>query len=92
MSTNSEFDYNLSKLSEECGELIQIAMKTLIFGIDSYNPNTGETNRDLLKKEMSDVVTSISILSDALGFTIDQEEVEKRKEVLRRYFTISQMK
>lgn len=92
MTASSEFDYNLSKLAEESGELIQIAMKTLIFGIDSYNPNTGESNRDLLKKEMMDVLTSISLLNETLGFKFDDDEIENRKEVLRRYYTISKMK
>ena len=50
MSLNNEFDYNLSKLAEECG-LTQIAMKSLIFGIDIINPKTGEANRDLIKKK-----------------------------------------
>lgn len=92
MSLNSEFDYHLSKLAEECGELTQISMKSLIFGIDSINPDTGEANRDLIKKEIGDVLTSIQILNETLGFDFDQKYLDERKEVLRRYFIMSQMK
>lgn len=91
MSLNSEFQYNLSKLAEECGELTQIAMKSLIFGIDSINPKTGEANRDLIKKEIGDVLTSIQLLNDALGFEFTQEYLDERKKVLHNYFIISQM-
>lgn len=92
MSLNSEFDYQLSKLAEECGELTQIAMKSLIFGIDSYNPNTGEVNRDLIKKEIGDVLTSIQLINEVLGFEFDQEYLDGRKEVLRRYYIMSKFK
>lgn len=92
MSLNNEFEYNLSKLAEECGELTQIAMKSLIFGIDSINPKTGEANRDLIKKEIGDVLTSIQLLNDALGFEFTQEYFDERKEVLHNYFIMSQIK
>lgn len=91
MKRKSEFDYNLVKLSEECGELIQIASKSLIFGVDSKNPNTGEANRDLLKVEIGDVLASIQLINSALGFEFDQEYLEQRKEKLHRYFIMSQM-
>lgn len=90
MLTN-EFDYHLSKLAEESGELTQIAMKTLIFGIDSVNPNTGEANRDLIKKEIGDVLASIRILNKTLNFDFSDEYLDDREEVLRRYYIMSQM-
>ncbi len=92
MSLNNEFDYNLSKLAEECGELTQIAMKSLIFGIDSINPKTGEANRDLIKKEIGDVLASIQLLNDALGFDFTKKYFDDRKEVLHNYFIMSQIK
>ena len=76
MSLNNEFDYNLSKLAEECGELTQIAMKSLIFGIDSINPKTGEANRDLIKKEIGDnnydVIKNIKLKIDWLYYNFDK--------------------
>lgn len=92
MTLASEFDYNLTKLAEESGELVQIAMKSLIYGIDSKNPDTGEVNRDLIMKEMCDVMVSIQLVGDAIGFKITQEFIDQRKEILKRYFIMSQMK
>lgn len=92
MSVNSRFAYDLSKLSEECGELVQISMKTMIFGIDSVNPDNGVSNRDALKKEIGDVLASIQILNESLGYEFNQEFIDDRKEVLANYYLMSQMK
>lgn len=92
MAVNSEFDYQLSKLAEECGELTQIAMKTLIFGVDSINPNTGESNRDLMKKEIGDVLAGIQTISSALGIQIDQDYIKQRQDELQLSYVMSKVK
>lgn len=91
MSVNSEFSYNISKLAEESGELVQVAMKTQIFGIDSINPDTGMSNRDALKKEIGDVFVSSQLILEALGMEITPEFIEQRREQLKRYYLMSQM-
>lgn len=53
----------LIKLAEECGELTQIAMKTLWYGYDGYHPDDPETsNATLLEDEIADVLTWIARL------------------------------
>lgn len=91
MSVNSEFSYNISKLAEESGELVQVAMKIQIFGVDSINPDTGASNRDALKKEIGDVLVSSQLILEALGMEITPEFIEQRREQLKRYYLMSQM-
>lgn len=77
---------NLAKLSEECGELTQIAMKSLIHGVNSSNPKTGETNRELLQVEMTDVIASIYHLAKLIDLELPDEMITKRKEKLTRLY------
>lgn len=44
----------LSILLEEHAEVIQIIGKIQRFGYDSINPETGETNRQMLERELGD--------------------------------------
>ena len=53
---------NLDILAEECAELIQAATKIKRFGINSFHPETGETNALALIKELVDVATTSMIL------------------------------
>jgi len=46
----------LAMLAEECGEVMQVIGKILRHGYDSYHPDTGEGNRALLVKEMTDLM------------------------------------
>ena len=77
---------NLRKLAEECGELIQIAMKVDEWGIESSNPLTNEHNRDLLQKEMTDVIASIENVADILGIDLPQDIINKRLCKLERLY------
>lgn len=53
-------------LIEECSEVIQEATKILRFGFDSYHPDdpTKETNRERLRRELTDVMACIALLED----------------------------
>jgi NTP pyrophosphatase (non-canonical NTP hydrolase) len=77
---------NLRKLAEECGELIQIAMKVDEWGIESSNPLTNEHNRDLLQKEMTDVMASIENVADILGIDLPQSVINSRLNKLERLY------
>lgn len=61
---NLQQRYLLIKLMEECSEVIQICAKTLQFGFDSRNPETNETNKSLLEKELGDVRCFEELLLD----------------------------
>ncbi len=66
----------LSIMSEECGEVVQAVGKIMRHGLDSHNPNTGETNTEQLIDELGDVMLFIGILCDK-GI-IDKVKLQKR--------------
>ena len=45
----------LTMLIEECGEVIQAATKCLRHGYESCHPDGGETNREYLLREITDL-------------------------------------
>lgn len=57
----------LAFLSEECGEVIQAIGKILRHGYESRNPDkpNGYTNRQQLEKEVADVRSAISMMTDS---------------------------
>ncbi|BAP34917.1 nucleoside triphosphate pyrophosphohydrolase [Ralstonia phage RSJ5] len=72
----------LVKLAEECGELTQIAMKTLQFGLESDDQgHPPKKNRRLLTEEAGDVLALIGRMID-LG-VLDKKEVIARAEEKR---------
>lgn len=78
----------LHKVIEECGEVIQIAAKTLDHGWDSFNPDGDRsvTNRRLLEKELGDLraVVKLAILAgDYDEENIKQNAWEKAKRMGR---------
>lgn len=64
----------LAILSEECAEVQQVIGKILRHGYDSYNPDgdISKSNRDLLTKELGDLLHSI-------GMMIDKNDVNETK-------------
>ena len=54
-------------LMEECGEVIQICGKILRHGYESFNPYNAEkiTNRELLTKELGDVLFAYKQMADS---------------------------
>jgi NTP pyrophosphatase (non-canonical NTP hydrolase) len=57
-------------LIEECGEVLAAAGKSLRWGFDSVNPELPaaeqETNRDWLKRELSDLKYAIELMEGEL--------------------------
>jgi NTP pyrophosphatase (non-canonical NTP hydrolase) len=60
----------LGYLAEESGEVLAAVGKTLRWGLDSWNPDVPEsereTNRDWLIRELQDLKRAISIIEDEL--------------------------
>lgn len=52
----------MTKLGEECGEIIQLASKTALYGIDSAHPETGEVNLEALVRELNDLQAVVELL------------------------------
>ena len=90
MSTDNHdhlvIENNLKKMVEECGELTQIAMKIALHGIDSHNPKTGESNFELIQKEMTDVIASIRRTAKLLYVPLPDEMIDDRTDKLVRLF------
>lgn len=81
--TSAELE-RLAKLSEECGEVIQVIGKIQRHGYASTHPNdpNGANNRALLEKELGDVIGWVDVMACA-GDVGDYVE-ERRHSVLRR--------
>jgi hypothetical protein len=60
-----EQKYALAKLAEEASELAQIAVKTMLWGFESYNPKEPEkgSNLDQLAAEFNDVIEAFTRLN-----------------------------
>ena len=53
----------LAMLAEEAGEIVQVVGKILRHGYESYHPdNPHSTNRDLLAKEVTDILAVIELM------------------------------
>ena len=54
------------KLSEECGEVVQICSKYILHGSDSFDSTDTlkTTNKELLSKEIGDILAVVDILKD----------------------------
>lgn len=79
-------EHILTCISEECSEIIKDISKALRFGIDDINPETKQTNRLAIAKELNDLIAVVELaienydLLDANvidGFV--SKELKKRK-------------
>lgn len=71
----------LAIVAEECGEVVQAIGKALRHGIMDVNPKTGETNREALLTELSDLSLTIEMLQIILG---DNRESILIRKVIKR--------
>ena len=56
---------SLARLAEEAGELVQVAIKALRFGMDNYHPDTKEMNYAAIERELADVRQAYADLNRA---------------------------
>jgi NTP pyrophosphatase (non-canonical NTP hydrolase) len=54
----------LIKLAEECGELVEIIMKTLQYGYEEHYPGDPLNNKERLQIEIRDVIFWIGMMDD----------------------------
>ena len=68
----------LALLAEECGEVVQVIGKILRHGYESAHPNGGPVNRELLQKELGDVLAAQALMMDADD--INHEIIERYRQ------------
>lgn len=72
----------MGKLTEECAELINVAARCIIQGIDEVDPGTGKVNRQRLVNEIADVMAQCETTIEALKlgpghYIVDRVEQKK---------------
>lgn len=72
-------------VTEECGEVVQVACKANRFGLDHVWPEKGETNRRILEREIADILG----VARELGLVIREEDIEAKRVKLRKMMTLS---
>lgn len=75
-TTNSTEIRRFGKLLEECGELVNVAARCIIQGIDEIDPGTGRVNRARLEDELADVSAQVVATVDMLD--LDFEQIQAR--------------
>jgi NTP pyrophosphatase (non-canonical NTP hydrolase) len=64
------------KLLEECGELVNVAARCIIQGIDETDPGTQRVNRVRLEDELADVTAQIATTTYMLD--LDESRIHDR--------------
>jgi len=54
----------LTKLSEECSEVIKEVCKSIIHGLDDYEPNQSLSNKEKIQNELADLLTIVDMLCE----------------------------
>ncbi len=75
----------MSVLTEECGESVQIAGKVVRHGWLSYHPEdvNKTVNRQLLEKELGDVLFAMRLLGSAGDISLMEVERHSREKAQR---------
>lgn len=84
-------DERLALLAEECAEVIQVVAKIQRHGYLSHDPTSQalypSSNRDLLEREIGDVMAAIRILGDAMDITESHlhDRMKRKQLAVRKY-------
>lgn len=77
----------LIKLIQECAEVTHAATKALEHGLEGFHPETLETNRAALEREIGDLALAIENLVDCgniSNLAVRDAIEKKRPELIRR--------
>lgn len=76
----------LAILAEEAGEIVQVVMKALRHGLDYRHPDTGESNRAAIARELGDLEAIQALMIEAHDlnpFDIDAARARKKRKLGR---------
>ena len=79
----NNLQFLLTKLSEECAEIAQVASKTIQFGYRSKHPEKDETNLERLHSELDDLYAIVKMLNEQYAFDYIQNEENIAKKIAR---------
>lgn len=85
----TELDYLLTKLMEECAEVIQQAAKCQRFGLANHVPGKPRyTNADKLHGELDDVMGVLQLLNKhcELGYRPDEQRMQDHADKTEYYY------
>lgn len=74
----------MGKLTEELGELLSVAARCVIQGIDEVDPGSGKVNRIRLEHEIADVMAQCRVTVEALDLDADfinLRDLEKQRQM-----------
>lgn len=74
----------LTKLAEECGELIQVIGKKLAYYNTQTHPDGGPPIDERLRDEMADVLAAIAVVAELYG--LDKEVFFQRADAKKELF------
>ena len=82
LPTESELE-RLAILAEECAEVQQVVMKIIRHGYGSHNPfdELKTPNRELLNKELGDLMYAIKLMQDC--YDINRTAIEVHEQMKR---------
>lgn len=89
----NKVEYLLTKLSEECAEVIQRCTKAQTFGLTEKQPNQDKDNRERLQEEIFDLLGVLTMLhdEDIVNYSIGyySEPIRKKRAKIKKYMDYS---
>lgn len=84
--------HHLLKLSEECNEIGKLCSKSMLFGLDSVNPETGQQNIEALHDELNDLLAVIELLNTEYNFNFSKDDRKISNKIIKMnsYMRIAQ--
>ena len=82
----------MTKTNEEMSELTKILCKSMLHGLDSYNPDDGVTNIESINEEIDDVIACVNLLSQKIpGVYINQDRVNRKMEFISKQLHLDEI-
>lgn len=75
--------YLLTKIQEECAEVIHRATKAVRFGLNEVQKGQDKTNLERLKDEILDLLAAFMVFEEETSIDINYHDFEKFQELVK---------